>query len=189
MLHSTDAEDILEKFWNFRQGLFIDGFEENVGDGRGESRGGSRGSSRGGSRGGVLPIGRGEAAERLAGVGLIGVLEQIRGILLADEPTPSEGGGHNKYESPISTVFDGAGVLALSKLPFMIVQSTDDVFVNPFKASVGFQPEKLPPGRFMSSGIEDCLDLGSVHVSWLKAGRYCIVSHLWSHQCPCRILF
>ena len=103
----------IEKFWERRSDLFT-ATATALTAGGGRSMSGNR-----------------EEVEQGVGSRLIGVLEQIRGILLADEQTLSEGGGHNKHESPPTPVFDGAGVLALSKLPFMVVQSTEDVFVNP----------------------------------------------------------
>lgn len=85
-------------------------------------------------------------------VSYVGILEQLRGLLLADP----EG-------------FDGASVL-LTKLPVVVVQATEDVFVNPRGASV-FQSSQMPPERFQVDNISDCLTPGAVHISWLKAGH------------------
>jgi hypothetical protein len=94
----------------------------------------------------------GAVAGAQAGLGYVGVLEQLKGILI----------------SPDS--FDGASVLAACSLPLLVVQSTEDVFVSPRGASV-FQPDQLPPERSLVAGLADCLDPGAVHVSWLRAGH------------------
>lgn len=85
-------------------------------------------------------------------VSYIGILEQLRGILLAD---PKD--------------FDGASVL-LTDLPVVVVQGTEDVFVNPRGASI-FQSSQMPPERFQVDNISCCLAPGAVHISWLQAGH------------------
>jgi hypothetical protein len=85
-------------------------------------------------------------------VSYIGMLEQLRGILLAD---PND--------------FDGASVL-FTELPVVVVQATEDVFVNPRGVSI-FQSSQIPPGRFQVDDISRCLAPGAVHISWLQAGH------------------
>jgi hypothetical protein len=56
------------------------------------------------------------------------------------------------------------------KLPLFVVQATEDVFVNP-KNAMRFSAEKLPKSRTLVSDLDDSLEDGSVHISWLKSGH------------------
>ncbi len=113
---------ILRRFWESRRGLMSEQPE-----------------------GGQYPVSK-------AGLGYIGVLEQLKGILTSPDN------------------FDGAQMLVNSSVPVLVVQSTEDVFVNPRNAAI-YQPDKLPPERKLVTGLVDALDENSVHVSWLKAGH------------------
>ena len=86
------------------------------------------------------------------GAGFVGVIAQLKAIL-----------GLGKED------FDGAMVLT-TPLPVVVVQSTENVFVNPRHASV-YQPDQLPPERYLVSSVADSLLPGAVHVSWLRAGH------------------
>lgn len=87
------------------------------------------------------------------GQGFIGVLEMLKAILVQPDD------------------FDGALILATDKnYPVLVVQSTEDIFVNPRTAAL-YQADRLPPERTLVKDIADCLDEGAVHVSWLKAGH------------------
>ena len=72
------------------------------------------------------------------GTGYVGIIAQIKAIL---------GLGPDD--------FDGAIVLT-SQLPVIVVQSTENVFVNPRSASV-YQPDQLPPERYLVPTIADAL--------------------------------
>ena len=52
----------------------------------------------------------------------------------------------------------------------LVVQSTEDVFVNPRNAAV-YQQTQLPPERVLVKDTVDSLDENAVHVMWLKAGH------------------
>jgi hypothetical protein len=86
-----------------------------------------------------------------SGLGYVGVLEQLRGILTTSDD------------------FDGAQLLT-TQLPVLVVQSTEDVFVNPRNAAI-YQTERLPPERNLVTDIIDSLDMNAVHISWLQAGH------------------
>ena len=86
------------------------------------------------------------------GAGFVGVIAQLKAIL-----------GLGKED------FDGA-MLLTTPLPVVVVQSTENVFVNPRHASV-YQPDQLPPERYLVSSVADSLLPGAVHVSWLRAGH------------------
>lgn len=90
-----------------------------------------------------------------AGLGYIGVLDLLKGIIIAPDD------------------FDGATIL-LNDLPILVVQSTEDVFVDP-KNAIMFRDDRLPPDRVLVKDVTDCLDTNAVFVSWLK------VSHLLHH--------
>ena len=85
------------------------------------------------------------------GLGYVGILEQLKGILINTDD------------------FDGAAVLT-SNLPVLVVQSTEDVFVNPRNAAI-FQTERLPPESNLVTEVVDALDENAVHVAWLQAGH------------------
>ena len=72
------------------------------------------------------------------GTGYVGIIAQIKAIL---------GLGPDD--------FDGAIVLT-SQLPVIVVQSTENIFVNPRSASV-YQPDQLPPERYLVPTIADAL--------------------------------
>ena len=114
---------ILRRFWESRRGLMSEQPE-----------------------GGQYPNSR-------AGLGYVGVLEQLNGIV-----------------GSTADNFDGAQMLATSNIPVIVVQSTEDVFVNPRNAAI-FQTDRLPPERTLVSDLVDSLDENAVHVSWLKAGH------------------
>jgi len=89
-----------------------------------------------------------------AGLAFVGVLAQLKGLITASQ----EG-------------FDGAAaLLKKSEVPVVVVQSTEDQFVSP-KNAAAFQGDRLPPNRILVSSIADSLDIGAVHVSWLRAGH------------------
>ena len=72
------------------------------------------------------------------GTGYVGIIAQIKAIL---------GLGPDD--------FDGA-IMLTSQLPVIVVQSTENVFVNPRSASV-YQPDQLPPERYLVPSIADAL--------------------------------
>jgi len=113
---------ILRRFWETRRGLMSEQPE-----------------------GGQYPVSK-------AGLGYVGVLEQLKGILTSPDN------------------FDGAQMLAATNVPVLVVQSTEDVFVNPRNAAI-YQADKLPPERTLVTNMVDALDENAVHVSWLKAGH------------------
>jgi len=92
-----------------------------------------------------------DVTEENTGSGYVGVLEQLRGILTTTDD------------------YDGAEIL-LTKIPIIVVQSTDDIFVNPRHATM-FQEDSLPPERRLVQDISDSLKKSAVHVCWLKAGH------------------
>ena len=77
------------------------------------------------------------------GTGYVGIIAQIKAIL---------GLGPDD--------FDGAIVLT-SQLPVVVVQSTENVFVNPRSASV-YQPDQLPPERYLVPTVADALLPGTL---------------------------
>ena len=87
-------------------------------------------------------------AEEKAGLGYVGVLDQLKGIIISPDD------------------FDGASFL-LSELPVIVVQSTEDVFVDP-KNALMFRDDRLPPDRKVVKDVADSLDANAVYVSWLK---------------------
>eukprot|EP00981_Chlorochromonas_danica_P003055 scaffold607_cov160-Ochromonas_danica.AAC.28 len=84
--------------------------------------------------------------------GFMGVLEQLRGLLIS----PDE--------------FDGAQLLTSTDVPVVVIQSTENVFVDPKQAAV-FSPDQLPPERFLVNDLVDSLERNSVYMAWLKAGH------------------
>ena len=89
-----------------------------------------------------------------AGLAFVGVLAQLKGLITASQ----EG-------------FDGAAaLLRKTEVPVVVVQATEDQFVSP-KNAAAFQGDRLPPNRTLVSSVADSLDLGAVHVSWLRAGH------------------
>ncbi|RYH22833.1 hypothetical protein EON65_18680 [archaeon] len=84
--------------------------------------------------------------------GFIGVLEQLKGVTVAQDD------------------FDGAVMLTKSELPVLVIQGTENVFVDPINASV-FDPGQLPPLRTMVNNVVDALEPNAVYVAWLKAGH------------------
>jgi len=113
---------ILRRFWETRRGLMSEQPE-----------------------GGQYPVSK-------AGLGYVGVLEQLKGILTSPD------------------AFDGAQMLVATTVPVLVVQCTEDVFVNPRNAAI-YQADKLPPERTLVTNLVDSLDENAVHVSWLKAGH------------------
>jgi len=81
-------------------------------------------------------------------LGFTGILEMLKGIIISPDD------------------FDGASVL-LSDIPIHIIQSTEDVFVDPKNAMI-FQEEMLPANRNLVNNIADSLDTNAVHVNWLQ---------------------
>lgn len=92
-----------------------------------------------------------EMNEEKAGLGYVGILEQLKGIIISPDD------------------FDGATLL-LSEIPVVVVQSTEDVFVDPKNAAM-FQNERLPPERNLVTNVADSLDPNAVYVNWLRAGH------------------
>lgn len=92
-----------------------------------------------------------DVTEENTGSGYVGVLEQLRGLLTTTDD------------------YDGAEIL-LTKMPIIVVQSTDDVFVNPRHATM-FQQDSLPPERRLVQEFSDCLKKSAINVNWLKAGH------------------
>jgi len=87
------------------------------------------------------------------GQAFVGVLEMLKALLVQPDD------------------YDGAQILVTQEnVPVLLVQSTEDVFVNPRNAAM-FQADRLPPERALAKDFADCLDAGAVHVSWLKAGH------------------
>lgn len=95
--------------------------------------------------------GREEDEKEKAGLSYFGVLEMLKGILI----NPDD--------------FDGAMILE-TEIPVIVIQSTEDVFVDPRNAAL-FQPSSLPPERRLVDDVTDCLDPSAVFVNWLKAGH------------------
>ena len=89
--------------------------------------------------------------EEKAGLGYVGILDQLKGIIISPDD------------------FDGASLL-LSELPVIVVQSTEDVFVDP-KNALMFRDDRLPPDRIVVKDVADSLDANAVYVSWLKVGN------------------
>jgi hypothetical protein len=81
-----------------------------------------------------------------------GVLEQLKGILISPEE------------------YDGALILVQNETPVIVIQGTEDVFIDPKSAAI-FSSQQLPPERILVRNIEDTAQPGTVHVSWLKAGH------------------
>jgi hypothetical protein len=90
------------------------------------------------------------SSERI-GSELIGVLELLKGILIS----PDE--------------FDGAQLL-LTEIPTIVVQGTEDSFVDPKSANI-FKEEYLPANRVVVKEVADCLDDNAVYLTWLRAGH------------------
>jgi hypothetical protein len=86
--------------------------------------------------------------------GYMGVLSLINGVLQVTTPGDD---------------FDGSDIFK-TKLPLVVVQSTEDMFVNPRNASI-FQKDKLPKNRNLVTDVSDALDSDAVYVCWLKAGH------------------
>lgn len=84
--------------------------------------------------------------------GFMGILEQLRGLLIS----PDE--------------FDGAQLLTSTDVPVVVIQSTENVFVDPKQAAV-FSPDQLPPERFLVNDLVDSLERNAVYMAWLKAGH------------------
>lgn len=88
-------------------------------------------------------------------LGFYGVLEQMKGILISLDD------------------FDGAEILMNTDIPIVVIQSTEDVFVDPKNAAL-FSPDNLPPTRNLVHDISDALDANAVHVCWLRSGHEAI---------------
>lgn len=85
-------------------------------------------------------------------LGYFGILEQLKGILISPDD------------------FDGALMLQSTDIPVIVVQSTEDVFVDPKTANM-FQAESLPPERILVTDVHDSLDTNAVFINWLRAGH------------------
>eukprot|EP01040_Poterioochromonas_malhamensis_P013046 gene13046-14311_t len=81
-----------------------------------------------------------------------GIIEQLKGILISPEE------------------YDGAMILVQHNTPIVVVQSTEDVFIDP-KAAAIYSSQQLPPERRLVTQLEQSIDKNSVYVSWLKAGH------------------
>jgi hypothetical protein len=84
--------------------------------------------------------------------GFIGVLEQLRGLLVTGDD------------------FDGAMLLVETNIPIIVIQSTEDVFIDPKVAAI-YSPNQLPPNRYIVQDIVDVLEPNAVYIAWLKAGH------------------
>ena len=86
-----------------------------------------------------------------AGLGYVGVLEQLRAFMDVNDIAKNN-------------------LLTSSDIPLLVIQSTEDIFVDPKNATV-YHQDKLASPRYSISDIVNCLDTNAVHVSWLKAGH------------------
>lgn len=84
--------------------------------------------------------------------GFVGLLEQLRGIIVTVDE------------------FDGAMMLVQTDIPVVVIQSTEDVLVDPKNASL-YSANQLPPERQLVSDMVDALETNAVHLIWLKAGH------------------
>eukprot|EP01041_Mallomonas_annulata_P002218 gene2218-4307_t len=105
---------------------------------------------------------RGMCNEKLeGGRSYIGVLEQLRGLIMSDKSSTDED-GRTLLETPF---------------PLVVIQSTEDVFVDPRHVTAfQFQSDTknnkyYPPGRVAVEDLEACSRAGTIHISWLKAGH------------------
>ena len=95
----------------------------------------------------AIPGGHGQA--------YTGIIEQLRGFLLVN--------AQDKY--------DGRVLLENISYPIVVVQSTEDIFVNP-NYMIMFQQENLPSIRQVYDDLSDAIkNSWSVCVKWLKAGH------------------
>ena len=67
---------------------------------------------------------------------------------------------------------EAASALLTSDLPLLVIQPTEDMFVDPKHAKI-FQSDRLPGNRYHVSDLADALKPGAVHVSWLKVRAVC----------------
>ena len=102
-----------------------------------------------------------EGERRESGLAYVGLLEQLKALILP----PAD--------------YDGAMMIVDTAYPMVVVQSTEDVFIDPKVASV-YSPSQLPPEeRIMITEItaktmqaaDDDDQRAVVFLSWLKAGH------------------
>lgn len=89
-----------------------------------------------------------------AGMGYRGVLEQLRGLLIGpDDP-----------EALASFLY--------TKIPLMVIQCTEDVFVEPQVAAQIFSDKNLAPfGRKVVEDLDSFLTPGAVYLNWIRGGH------------------
>ena len=95
----------------------------------------------------AIPGGHGQA--------YTGIIEQLRGLLLVN--------AQDKY--------DGRTLLENISYPIVVVQSTDDIFVNP-NYMIMFERENLPDVRQLYDDLSEAINNSwSLCIKWLKAGH------------------
>jgi hypothetical protein len=87
-----------------------------------------------------------------SGETFFGVLELLRGAALPGDS------------------FDGAAMLLETEIPVMVIQSIDDMFVDPKNAAV-YQSEEIRAARREVTDLVDCLDPRALNIAWLDAGH------------------
>jgi hypothetical protein len=89
-----------------------------------------------------------------AGMGYKGVLEQLRGLLIGpDDP-------------------EALSSFLYTKIPLMVIQCTEDVFVEPQVAAQIFSQKNLDPfGRRVVEELDDFLSPGAVYMNWIRGGH------------------
>ena len=93
-----------------------------------------------------------------AGMGYRGVLEQLRGFLIGpDDP-------------------EALASLLYTKIPLMVIQSTEDVFFEPQTAAQIYSEKNLKPfGRILVDDMDNFLSPGAVLINWIRGGHEVII--------------
>lgn len=90
--------------------------------------------------------------EVLNGFGFKGILEQLKGLIVTVDD------------------FDGATILMNNSIPIIVVQGTENIFIDPKHAAI-YSPQQLPPNRRLIENVADTIDPNSIYMIWLKAGH------------------
>eukprot|EP01038_Epipyxis_sp_PR26KG_P004789 gene4789-6716_t len=148
-LFKEGKENVLQKFWSTRRGLRMSSTNSDTSDVKNDGLEQDLDDEDEDGNEFFSKIKQGQ--NNHDSIGLLGVLEQLKGIIISPDD------------------FDGAEMLN-TQIPVHIIQSTEDVFIDPKNAQI-FSPDYLPANRTLVNSVADSVDLGAVNVSWLASGH------------------
>jgi hypothetical protein len=109
-----------------------------------------------------------------SGLDYVGILEQLKGLVVPNTTAANDKQGKRSGSSTtagtVADDFDGAMLLVNTPYPILVVQSTEDVFVDPKTAAV-YSPAQLPPERTLVDDLQKLQEPNTVFITWLKAGH------------------